>query len=243
MFKQAKPPREVLEEREKAMIREYFGHMKSGVVVEVGANEPATVFSQSWHLEQELGWRAVLVEPYPQLAEKARRLRPNALVFECACCAEETDQTLYVPLTQGGEVTSHAAVGKNLDGHHYHSFRAIKVRGRPLTHILNETGVTSIDLLSIDVEGAEMEVLNGFDLHKHRPRLILLEDKHYALNKHRHLVRHGYRLCKRTGFNCWYIPKNAAGPKQDWGEKLKIFKRLYISIWWKKLKRALRPRY
>jgi FkbM family methyltransferase len=239
--KKPKPPREVLEEREKALVREYFEQRPCGVVVDVGANEPVSAFSQSWHLEEKLGWKAVLVEPNPVLAARARSARPNALTFECACCATEADLTLYIPVKEdGGEIHSHAAIGKNLDSHSYAKFREVTVRGRPLDHLLEEAGVQSIDLLSIDVEGAELEVLKGFDIGKYRPGLILLEDKHLYLNKHRYLTRHGYRLCKRTGLNCWYVPQDARRPPQSLREKARIFKRLYLSIWWKKLRYALR---
>jgi hypothetical protein len=47
MGKKAKLPRQVREEREKASVREYFDHMTSGVVVEIGANEPTDASSQS----------------------------------------------------------------------------------------------------------------------------------------------------------------------------------------------------
>lgn len=63
----SRPPEHALqiEEAEKAAIRAYFGNKTGGVFVEVGANEPDTAESQSWHLETKLGWTGLLVEPIP----------------------------------------------------------------------------------------------------------------------------------------------------------------------------------
>ncbi len=63
-------------------MREFFGGARSGFFVEVGANHPQFA-SQTWHLEQ-LGWRGVLVEPQPDLADNLRRHR-TAKVFAVAC--------------------------------------------------------------------------------------------------------------------------------------------------------------
>ncbi|CAA0128242.1 Uncharacterised protein [Mycolicibacterium vanbaalenii] len=39
-------------------------------------------------------------------------------------------------------------------------------------------GGSAPDLLSIDVEGHELEVITGLDLEKHRPKWILIETDH-----------------------------------------------------------------
>jgi FkbM family methyltransferase len=58
------------------------------------------------------------------------------------------------------------------------------VKADTLTHILQSQAIEKIDFLSIDVEGAEMDVLLGFDFNRYQPQLILLEDKHLYLKKH-----------------------------------------------------------
>jgi hypothetical protein len=53
------------------------------------------------------------------------------------------------------------------------------VSARSLNSILSELDPKNIDLLSIDVEGYEIEVLNGVNLIKYRPRYILVETNIY----------------------------------------------------------------
>lgn len=230
------------EQAEKKLVRDYFDNKKNGFFVEVGANDPTAVNSQSWHLESQLQWTGILVEPNPTLAERCRELRPGSSSFACACVDDESlrEVTLFVPLRNGKEMDVHAGINKNIDDFDYRQHREIKVPGRTLNSLLEEVGVDKIDLLSIDVEGAELQVLKGFDLQKYRPELVLLEDKHLYLTKHHYLKDRGYQLVKRTGFNFWYVPVGAKRPDQKIGEKIKIFKRMYISLWWKKLKFSIK---
>ena len=229
---------------EKQQIREFFQNRKGGVFVEVGAHEPTSHESQSWHLEHLLNWKGVLVEPNPQLAEQARHQRPKATVFECACTAPEKagPLTLYIPLADGNPVTGHASLEKNVDDYDYTRHQAVAVDARTLDDLLEESGLSAIDLLSVDVEGMEMDVMKGFTLRKCRPALILMEDKLLYLEKHRYLKQNGYRLVKRTKQNNWYIPRGSRRPPQSIGEKVRLIKKLYLSIWLRKLKFAVKSR-
>lgn len=226
------------EEYEKSQIRQFFHHLQDGVCVEVGANEPVSVCSQSLHLEEKLNWHCVLIEPNPSLAQKAVRLRPKAKVFEVACTCPENIGTmiLNIPLDETSqEVTGHASLEKNADEHNYQNHNSIEVKADTLTNVLQAQNIQHIDFLSIDVEGAEMDVLQGLDFSIYQPHLILLEDKHLYLKKHFFLKKQGYKLVRRLNRNCWYIPKATLPPPISVLEKLKLLKRMYISIWFKKI--------
>jgi FkbM family methyltransferase len=229
---------DINEEYEKQQIRDFFTAKTEGVCVEVGANEPVSVCSQSLHLEQKLNWRCLLIEPNPLLAQKARELRPNSIVYEAACSSPQHIgiMQLNIPIDLNNEeVTGHAALEQNADEHNYKHHRIIDVRVNTLNNILNEIGIIELDFLSIDVEGAELDVLLGFDFQSYRPKLVLLEDKHLYLQKHLLLKHNGYKLVRRLNRNCWYIPHESASPHVTFIETLKLFKRMYISIWFKKM--------
>jgi len=84
-------------------------------------------------------------------------------------------------------------------------------------------------LLSIDVEGHELEVLSGFDFARWRPRLILLEDHVGNLKKHRLLRAAGYRLIRRFENNGWYVPSDApigVAPRERWD----IVRKYYLGL-------------
>lgn len=237
------PPHiQLAEAAEKKKIRDYFGNKPGGVFVEVGANDPTSPESQSFHLETQLGWTGLLVEPIPYLAELARSERPNATVCECACTAPEKvgKLELLIPKYSGELVTGHASLEANIDEHNYREFEKVDVAAVTLDTLCQRHNVHSIDLLSIDVEGAELDVLMGADLPRLRPKLILLEDKHLYLVKHRYLINSGYVLAQRHNRNCWYVLRGEPMPTVDFFQKLKLWKRMYVSIWFKKIAYAIR---
>lgn len=52
----------------------------------------------------------------------------------------------------------------------------IDVPARTLSAVLDEAGVQrEIDLLSLDIEGAELEALRGLDWERHAPRFLCIE--------------------------------------------------------------------
>jgi FkbM family methyltransferase len=201
---------------------EFFAQRGTGFFVEVGANEPRRG-SQSWQFEQA-GWHGVLVEPQPDLAERLKAVR-RAHVVAAACSS---------PANAGSSMMLH------LSGPHSSLRRELAVTGvipqasidvpvRTLDDILEEVNAPSpIDFVSIDVEGHEVEVLCGFDLHRWRPRLLLVEDHVTNLALHRFLCSVGYRIIRRTGLNGWYVPQ-AEAPRLGLGG-WQILRKYYLAL-------------
>jgi FkbM family methyltransferase len=209
-------------EFEVPLVREFFRDTPNGFFVEVGANDPKKD-SQSFHLE-EAGWTGILVEPLPELASELRRVR-KANVFEVACSSpDRAGQTMTLHVA--GPFSSfdpHLAVtGMRAD-------RTVDVKVDTLDHVLAQGGANKIDLMSVDVEGHELEVLSGFDFQRWQPRLILLEDHVSNLDKHRFMQRAGYRLMRRTGLNGWYVPE-ASAPPMDLLGRWQIFRKYYLAL-------------
>lgn len=195
-------------------------------------------------METELGWTGLLIEPIPYLANLARNERPNSVVCECACTAPNKTGVLELLIPRVGDelMTGHASLEANIDEHNYQNFEKVSVAAVTLAELCADKKISEVDLLSIDVEGAELDVLMGASLATLRPRLILLEDKHLYLFKHRFLVNAGYVLAQRHNRNCWYIRKGEPLPEVPLSQKLKLWKRMYLSIWVKKIAYAIRHR-
>jgi FkbM family methyltransferase len=187
---------------ERALKEEFFGDT-AGFFVGVGANAPQDG-SQTWHLEQR-GWTGVLVEPQPDLAERLRRER-SARVYGVACSSPENagrTLTLYIAGIHTSLNPEFYVAGVERTG-------TVEVPVMTLDRILDEAGAPRpLDFVSIDVESHEIEVLDGFDLSRWKPRLILIEDLVLDLRLHRYLTSRGYRWIRRTGINSWYVPADA----------------------------------
>src|SRR5262245_21063522 len=200
---------------------DFFGTMRDGYFVEVGANDPKRG-SQTWALEQ-IGWKGVLVEPQPDLAERLRRDR-KARVVEAACSSPANGhRTMTLQLAGPHSSLNGALVAPGVTPR-----GLIEVPVRTLDDVLQDAEAPApIDFASIDVEGHELDVLKGFELGRWRPRLVLIEDHLATLAAHRYLTRAGYCLIRRTGFNNWYVPQEAARPlgRGRW----QLARKLYLS--------------
>ena len=199
---------------EQFLIRQYLGMKTQGFFVEVGANNPFNL-SQTWHLAQE-GWRGILVEPIPELCKELIAKRPDSVVVEMACGAPNAPATAtFTVATDSGKSTLSSEFLDKRSG----VASLITVNVKPLNDILQEEGVEQIDFVSIDVEGTQFDVLQGFDLQRWNPRLLLVEDHLLDTKTHKLILGQHYQLVKRTLFNNWYIPigeeKPCTGKKEE----------------------------
>lgn len=84
---------------------------------------------------------------------------------------------------------------------------------RTLTSILDEhlASGRQIDLLSVDVEGHDMNVLQGLDFERYRPRVILVElhdfSQIHEKQIHRFLTEKQYSLFSFSVLTAVYISK------------------------------------
>ena len=211
------------QEQEEHLVREFFAGETTSFFVEVGANHP-THGSQTWHLEQ-IGWTGVLIEPQPDLAAFLVTGR-KAQVFAAACSSpENAGQSL--PLHVDG---ARSALDSDRMAPGARAAYVIMVPTRTLDSILQEAEAPApIDLLSIDVEGHEIEVLRGFDFRHWQPRLILVEDHVGSLATHRVLKRNGYRLIRRIGNNGWYVPADEP-VRVAASDRFEILRKYYLAL-------------
>jgi FkbM family methyltransferase len=211
------------DDREQRLVREFFRGVRGGFFVEVGANDPFQL-SQTWHLEK-LGWTGVLIEPQPELAAKLVSAR-EAMVFAVACSTPQ-NAGRTMPLHVAGPLSSlvrdRMAAGARPE-------RTIEVPVRTLDDILVRASAPSpFELLSVDVEGHEPEVLQGFDFVRWRPQLIIVEDHVEDLTTHWFLQSNGYRLLRRVGFNGWYVPNDSTA-RANLRDRWEILRKYYLAL-------------
>jgi len=221
-------------EIENALKEQFFGGARSGFFVEVGANEPEHL-SQTFHLER-LGWNGILVEPQPHLGERLRQRR-TAKVYAVACSSPHNAGS-FMTLYLAGPHSSlhpHAKVAA------IHGHETMTVPVMTLDEVLSDAQApVPIDFLSIDVEGHEIQTLQGLDLARWRPRLLLVEDITVNVRLHRYLRAQHYKWVRRTGYNSWYVP--AETPMRiglvGW---LQFFRKYYLGAPFHHARRVLQP--
>lgn len=224
---------------ESELKEKFLGAERPGFFVEVGANDPKA-WSQTWHLEQR-GWTGILIEPQPDLAETLRQQR-RAKVFAVACSRPENSGKMLTLHLAG----IYSSLDPNLAISTVLPADAVEVPIKTLDEVLIDAGAPQpLDFVSIDVEGLEIDVLDGFDLARWRPRLLFVEDLAMSPRLHHYLTGRGYKWVRRTGLNAWYVPAETAFDPGLFG-RWQFIRKYYLSLPFRRLreaKRRLRTRW
>jgi FkbM family methyltransferase len=216
------------------LVWQYFGCRRDGFFIEVGANDPIDG-SLTWLLEQN-GWRGILVEPQSRLYPLLKSRRTGSVAVQAACTAPEKRgmADLHIP---EDKLNPFATLAPNVDDFSVQYERTEKTEAITLDEVIERAGQgRKVDFVSIDTEGTELDVLRGFTVEKHRPGLILVEDKGHSLDKHRHLKEHGYKLVKRTQLNNWYVPRETRFDMTGFGERLCLWRKVFLGYPFRKFR-------
>lgn len=199
----------VSQQGEDALLDIFFRFQKTGYFVDVGAFDGVHL-SNSYVFERR-GWSGLCVEAAPVYYELCVKNRPGSRCVNAACLARERGMVEFQFERSGLFSAVNADVDfvkDTFDKTHvpFHGFEKIKVPSATLNGLLG-CSVERIDFASIDVEGAEVEVLVGFDLDRYRPRILLLEANTAAERKaiDDHLVPRGYSLARSMNWNHFYV--------------------------------------
>jgi FkbM family methyltransferase len=136
-----------------------------GTFVEIGALD-GEMFSNTKVFEERLGWRGLLIEGAPGNAQKLMRpgVRPNATKLPLAVCPAGQGTVMM----QGeGAIATDVADASDAFINRWHRGkrdRGVAVACKPFGEMLRAAGLHGgVDVASIDVEGAELKVLETMD--------------------------------------------------------------------------------
>ena len=157
-------------------IFEHLNLPERGVFVDVGAGHPVHL-SNTYFFERN-GWTGVCIDADPKQYELLKKERANVEWAAVSSNEGEIDFSLaYFP-------TYSSTFSKD----EYRGIikvpfkRTISVPAFKLETILEKHDISTIDLLSIDVEGTELEVWQSFDSEKHKPKVLIIEYYTFGLS-------------------------------------------------------------
>ena len=203
---------------------ERYVDFDGGFYVELGANNGVDQ-SNTYYFEKQRNWRGVLVEPTPHNYLYCRANRSPANRIFCAACVSFDYREKFVPIAYSNlmstpiglqsdiaEPLAHAQVGRQF----LHSYEDVFVFGAlatPLNVLLLQAEAPSrIDLLSLDVEGAELEVLKGIDHDAFRFRYLCIECRDVERLK-AYLFPRNYRLVDQLSQHDYLFACNITLPR------------------------------
>lgn len=170
-----------------AIYDKYLGYRTSGRFVEVGAFD-GKQWSNTWMLA-ELGWHGLYVEPHPEhyvscVANHAKH--PNVVCENVACGKSIGTTKLFLggaesticesTIEQYASEPTLALCGLNID-------KYVTVEVTTLERLLiKHYWPFDYDVLVVDVEGAELDVLQNAGFHIYRPTLAIVETHELSTN-------------------------------------------------------------
>ena len=204
---------------EDLQIAAYIGH-RAATYIDVGCLWP-TRLSNSYFFYR-YGGSGLCIDPSPTIAEDFRRDRPRDIFINEAVAAEPGTMTYYTH-----QNPAHNTSSAKRSRHHERSFSlsgeqgrratgAVEVPVRTLDEAVRDSGLLDrcdgqIDFLSIDVAGAELEVLAGCSFTTPRPRLVVVEHLREGnrpveeLDVVRILAERDYSLAGHSGVNLYLL--------------------------------------
>lgn len=198
---------------EQAVIAEIMSGITEGCAADVGASDGLTINNTKALEEQD--WKVLCIEPNPIFFEALTANRK--LVLPVACSDHLAD---FVPFTiiKGpyGALDGGSALEPKWNLLHLVGLAGgirgkgvVPVPVRTLDWCLQWVGFTRLDLLSIDTEGNELKVLQGFDIGRWAPKLVVVENWLDAREFKDYFERAGYTRQHRLHYNDFYVRQDA----------------------------------
>ena len=168
---------------------ESYLNFNNGYFVELGANDGVT-FSNSYYFEKQRGWKGILVEPVPHNYLRCCANRSKKTKVYCNACVsfgykEKFVEMIYSDLMSQSlglesdinNPKKHALMGKQFLKPMEKNFKFAAIADQ-LNNILKKANAPKqIDFMSLDVEGAEIEVLKGVNHNEYRFKFICIESR------------------------------------------------------------------
>jgi hypothetical protein len=191
------------------VVNDVFNFRKKKYFVDLAATDGIHE-SNTFFLEKRLKWTGICIEPNKKEYNKLKKNR-NAKCF-CEIITSHGSEVEFLANKGIGGI-----VGDKFDNNiKKRGYLIFKARNRGLVEIRNSSTLASIlkignapkviDYLSLDVEGAEYEVLRNFPFKKYKFLSMTIERPSRSLNNL--LFKNGYLFVKNYKVDGFYIHKS-----------------------------------
>lgn len=195
----------------------FKGH-RDGYFVDVGAHDGKSI-NNTLFFEETRGWKGINVEPILEVFDKLTTNRPTCVNINYAVSEKEGTATFicnrgYTEMISGLKEYYDPRHNMRLQQentiHKSHTDEII-VPTKRISSILQENGITRVNYLSIDVEGAEFSVIKSIDFSSVFIDVIGFENN-YSDNSIpiiNYLKENGYRVLPHQSVDIFMIHKDS----------------------------------
>ena len=152
------------------LINYYFKNKQKGIYLDVGCQHP--ISNNNTYLLYKKGWSGINIDLDLKSIQLFNLARSRDININAAVSSGKFTKDLFFYHDKSAINTIEKKIAA------YQSAKVKEVRTvvtKTLNDILKDYLVNKVDYLNIDVEGHEIDVLNGFDINKFSPEIISIE--------------------------------------------------------------------
>jgi hypothetical protein len=201
---------------EELIIRDFFQDRRDGFYLDVGCAWPQRN-STTYYLEKHLGWSGFGVDAVAEYGPMWAEVRERGKFFNFLVSDHaDTKDTFY-----RADWTGVSSVDEENVKQWKVDYKKIEVPTITLNKLLDDNGVKKVDFLSLDIEGAQLSALRGFDIERFRPELVCVEDLPDSDELLQYFDANGYELIDKYRahdiVNLYFTPKpdSKSAPKAE----------------------------
>lgn len=184
---------------------EKYLNYENGYFIELGANDGVTQ-SNTLYFEKNRNWRGILVEPVPHNYLLCLKNRSSENKIYCNACVSNEFKEKFVEIIYSNLMSVSLIPDSDIKNAEEHAKNGIQFLnsseknfsfGAPaitLDEIFEKSKSPNlIDFFSLDVEGAELDVLRGINHQIYRFKYILVESREFS-KLQSYLSSNGYKF-------------------------------------------------
>ena len=184
-----------------------FDKKTSGFFIEAGAYNGEDI-SNTLFFEIQRNWTGILIEPVPELFESIVSKKRNAYAIN-VCIAEKYPTVVNFRIANSKSLSGISdLMSKNHKNRVGKTFREVAIPCFSLNTILASIKVKNVDFFSLDLEGAELNVLKSLDLEKFNFESIIVEhngEKERKEQMQKYLFQNGFKLIKSNNQDDFFL--------------------------------------
>jgi FkbM family methyltransferase len=191
-------------------------HIARPSYIDIGAHHPW--YYNNTYLFYRQGARGVNVEPDPSLHAGLRRARPRDVNLNIGIGPREDELEFYIMSSRTLNTFSAGEARKYVEHHGMRIVDTQRIKVQTFAQAVDAHLGHTPDLVSLDVEGLDLEVLRSIDFSRYRPHAFCVETISYSQGDgsgvkspeiHALMLASGYRLYADTHINSIYVAESS----------------------------------
>ena len=192
---------------EDIIIFDLLNRKSAGTYIDIGCHHPFR--NSNTYLLYKMGWSGICIDPAPGIKEFFSIWRPRDLFLNVAISNHSGESPLYIFNDPALNSLSIAQVNLYNNYKDYIVTKKLTVQTLQLRQIyaMHSSNMQTVDVLSVDVEGLDLEVLESNDWETLRPKIVIFESRNLNMSNienddcYSFLRPRGYELYAKTENN------------------------------------------